>query len=127
MQQGAVPGAAPGTVPATTPGNAPVAVPGVGSGVMPNQVNMNSPTLGTPIGMPSNGNQDALLPMPPVAAVRAKAAACTSASTSAGTSAGVGAGAEGLMCFKDDLGLFLQVLDTKDLGDVGALAIEVQV
>ena len=127
--------AAPGTVPATTPGNAPVALPGVGSGVMPNQVNMNNPTLGTPIGMPSNGNQDALLPMPPVAAVRAKAAACTSASTSAGagaaagtgagTSAGVGA--EGLMCFKDDLGLFIQVLDTKDLGDVGALAIEVQV
>lgn len=101
-----------------------VTVPGAAPGITPNQVNMNNPTLGTPIGLPSNGNQDALLSRPPVAAVRANAGTCASAGAAAGTSAGFGA--EGLMCCKD-LGLFIQVLDTKDLGDVGALAIEVQV
>lgn len=120
------PAAAPG---AAASGAAPdtmqqVTVPGAAPGITPNQVNMNNPTLGTPIGLPSNGNQDALWSRPPVAAVRANAGACASAGAAAGTSAGFGA--EELMCCKD-LGLFIQVLDTKDLGDVGALAIEVQV
>lgn len=117
----AAPGAAHGTM---RQGVAPGAVPGI----TPNQVNVNNPTLGNPISLPSNGNQDALLPIPPVAAVRANAGACTSAGANAGAgvSAGAGVGAEGLMCFKD-LGLFIQVLDTKDLGALGASAIEVQV